>query len=119
MTDDVCPRFWRVLEAMVAAAPDRVLGLLSNHPRGPELAMAGARWYRTNSWVVGPAYVVPHAHMVALSAWEEVRYARGESANTESHTMVLFSIRECVDSRWKDAIEECPADCDCLTPLTG
>jgi hypothetical protein len=71
MTDDLhlAPHFWPALEAMVCAKPDAILGLLSNHPAGPRLAESGARWYRCNSWVVGPAYVVPHAHLVKFLAW--------------------------------------------------
>ena len=79
MTDDLdlAPGFLEILSAMCVAAPGRFLGLLSNHPKVPELLEAGHRWYRTNSWVVGPCYVVPHVHMVPLLAWAEKRGASG------------------------------------------
>ncbi len=73
LTDDLhlAPGFWEILQAMIAAKPDAIIGLLSNHPRGPELAAQGYRWYRCNSWVVGPAYLVPHEHLKAFLAWYE------------------------------------------------
>jgi hypothetical protein len=79
MTDDIdtCPRFWSVIEAIVTARPNSVIGLLSNHPEAPRLRTEGVRWYRTNSWVVGPAYIVPHAMMVKLLAWSEARTPAG------------------------------------------
>lgn len=74
MTDDLhlAPRFWDCLEAMVEATADApAIGLLSNHPRGPELAAEGWRWYRTNSWLVGPAYVLEHSALVEFLRWFE------------------------------------------------
>ena len=73
MTDDlhIAPRFWAILEAMCSAKPEAILGLLSNHPAAVRLAERGARWYRTNAWVVGPAYVVPHEHLSGFLAWYE------------------------------------------------
>lgn len=69
-TDDLLlhPLFWNVLRAMVEAAPRAVIGLLSNHPEAPALA-ATRRFYATNSWVVGPCYVVPHPELVDFLAW--------------------------------------------------
>lgn len=71
MSDDLhlCPHFAPILQAMIDAKPDAILGLLSNHPRAVDQALAGARWYRTNSWVVGPAYVVPRRWLEALYGW--------------------------------------------------
>lgn len=73
MTDDLnlAPGFWGLLSAMVAAHPDEPIGLLSNHPKGPQLAAQGYSGYRTNSWLVGPAYVLPHDHLVRFLAWFE------------------------------------------------
>lgn len=62
MTDDlrIAPRFWEILNAMVTACPDGAIGLLSNHPKGPGLFIRDeSTWYRCNSWIVGPAYLVP------------------------------------------------------------
>jgi len=71
VTDDLnlAPGFWGLLEEMVLARPEAILGLLSNHPRAPELAAAGVHWYRTNSWIVGPAYVVPRLHLMKFVPW--------------------------------------------------
>jgi hypothetical protein len=79
MTDDLklALHFWEILAAMVESAPSRILGLLSNHPYAPTLAEKGVRWYRTNSWVVGPCYVVPHEHMTRLLPWAEARGSAG------------------------------------------
>lgn len=76
MTDDLelAPGFWAILNAMVQAAPDDVIGLLSNHPKAPDLAREGWHWYRTHSWVVGPCYVLPHAACVDLADWAERRW---------------------------------------------
>lgn len=72
MTDDlhIAPRFWDILGAMVANTGDNPIGLLSNHPR----AFGGSGrscGYRTNSWLVGPAYVLPHDFLVRFLAWFE------------------------------------------------
>lgn len=73
LTDDLAlaPRWWEVLGAMVEAAPASPIGLLSNHPRAPDLIVEGWKWYATNSWLVGPAYVLPHELLVAFLAWFE------------------------------------------------
>lgn len=73
MTDDLllAPGFWGLLEGMVGARPESVLGLLSNHPSAPKLHAEGLSWYRTNSWVVGPCYVVPHDLLVRFLEWAE------------------------------------------------
>lgn len=91
MTDDlnIGPMFWDVLSAMVQANPDTPIGLLSNHPAGPSMALLGHHGYRTNSWLVGPAYVLPHACLVAFLAWyksletPDAFKKRGEKNHTE------------------------------------
>jgi hypothetical protein len=71
LTDDlrICPWFWPALHAMVSARPKTPIGLLSNHPRGPSLFAGGVHGYRTNSWIVGPAYVVPHEKLSRFLGW--------------------------------------------------
>jgi hypothetical protein len=73
MTDDLNlhPKFWAVLGAMLSVVGNRPIGLLSNHPKGPELDAQGHSWYRTNSWIVGPAYLLPHADLVRFLQWFE------------------------------------------------
>jgi len=69
--NDGSGHFWQVLNAMVEAVPDGILGLLSNHPAAPRLALEGQRWYRTNSWLVGPCYVLPHKHLMRFLEYFE------------------------------------------------
>ena len=98
LTDDLhmAPDFWRILRAMVTAKPNSIIGLLSNHPKAVELAGNGDVWYRCNSWVVGPAYVVPHELLVGFLAWYKSlpdtnapgcrRYLNDDSAINEWNT---------------------------------
>jgi hypothetical protein len=72
MTDDlhIAPNFWGALGAMVTAHPGAIMGLLSNHPAGPRLALERATTaYRCNSWIVGPCYVVPRLHLEPFVDW--------------------------------------------------
>lgn len=71
MTDDLnlAPGFTTILEAMISAHPEDAIGLLSNHPKGPALAAQGCSGYYTNSWLVGPAYVLPKEMLVRFLAW--------------------------------------------------
>jgi hypothetical protein len=74
MTDDlhIMPGFWGALDAMTRAIARPVpIGLLSNHPHAYELFRKGAHWYRTNSWLVGPAYVLPHQFLLDFLAYFE------------------------------------------------
>ena len=70
-TDDLhlLPGITLVLKAMLAAVPNRPIGLLSNHPAGPSLYGAGHAWYKTNSWLVGPAYILPKWHLLTFLTW--------------------------------------------------
>ncbi len=54
---------------MLDVAPKDVISCLNNHPDGPRLYAEGYRWYRTNSWLVGPFYLLPHADMLAFYGW--------------------------------------------------
>lgn len=71
LTDDLhmAPNFWLALNAMIEAKPNAIIGLLSNHPQAVEEAAKGNTWYRCNSWIVGPAYVVPTEHLRGFLAW--------------------------------------------------
>jgi hypothetical protein len=73
LTDDLhlAPRFLEVVRALIACVPDAPIGLLSNHPKATALAAEGDRWYRTNSWLVGPAYVMPREKLMRFVAWFE------------------------------------------------
>jgi hypothetical protein len=61
LQDDVIPyeHFWPCLRAMLDAVPDKIIGLESNHPLGPEMYRTGRRWYRTRAWLVGVGYCWP------------------------------------------------------------
>jgi hypothetical protein len=72
LTDDLhlAPGFWQILDAMCRAKPDSILGLLSNHPKGSlECYENRWPWYKCNSWIVGPAYVVPRHHLERFVLW--------------------------------------------------
>lgn len=71
LTDDlwIAPRFWWALLAMVSVKPEAIIGLLSNHPAAVPLAERGAHWYRTNSWLVGPAIIIPQVHLANFVEW--------------------------------------------------
>lgn len=71
MTDDLnlAPGFMTILRAMITAHPDEPIGLLSNHPKGPAIAAQGCSGYYTNSWLVGPAYVLPREMLGRFLAW--------------------------------------------------
>lgn len=75
LTDDlnIAPRFWAIARAMIEARPSQIIGLLSNHPQGPTLTTSGLRWYRCNSWVVGPAYVLPRVALAPFLDWYRQR----------------------------------------------
>ncbi len=91
MTDDLhlAPHFWECLSAMCEANPLRVIGLLNNHWDAPRVASEGRHAYRCNSWLVGPAYVLPHQHLVDFLAWfkgltfEEQKHANDDSSINE------------------------------------
>jgi hypothetical protein len=71
LTDDLhlMPRFWEALDAMTRVVPGIPIGLLSNHPAAVSLAREGIPGYRTNSWLVGPAYALPHAFLRDFFEW--------------------------------------------------
>lgn len=73
MTDDLhlAPAFLRILQMMILARPEAIIGLLSNHPQTAKLWAQGHRWYRTNAWLVGPAYVMPRRHLEKFLPWFE------------------------------------------------
>jgi hypothetical protein len=71
LQDDVilAPRFRQKLEAIIQACPDQIIGLSAVHPIAPEIARQGHRWYRTQSWIVGWAYVVPTPVLQEFLKW--------------------------------------------------
>lgn len=108
MTDDlhIAPRFWEILEAMTAHA--RVpIGLLSNHPEAIRLWSAGAKWYRTNSWIVGPCYALPHAFMVSFLEWFEAK-PEGGAHGAKGYANDDSSINEYVTHSGAHALHPLP-----------
>lgn len=73
LTDDLAlaPGFWEILTAMVKVAPNHPIGLLSNSPQAPALALENFRWYATNSWIVGPARVLPASFLERFLPWRK------------------------------------------------
>jgi hypothetical protein len=68
---------------MVEGSKARAIGLLSNHPKSIHLFEEGKRGYRTNSWIVGPAYCLEHSLLREFLIWYEMlpngskRWAKG------------------------------------------
>lgn len=73
LTDDslLSPRFEEILNAMLEAVPDQMIGLHAVHARGPEIAANGGRWYTTHAWLVGVGYVLPTQLLEAFLYWRE------------------------------------------------
>lgn len=71
LSDDlaVAPHFWDIVGAMVDAASNVPIGLMSNHPRGPKLYEAGTHWYRCNAWLVGPGIIMPKWCLERVLEW--------------------------------------------------
>jgi hypothetical protein len=67
LTDDLylMPGFLYAVAAMTAVRPITPIGLLSNHPEASALRVG----YWTNSWLVGPAYVLPHNFLRLFLDW--------------------------------------------------
>lgn len=76
LSDDlaIMPRFWDALGEMVSAAPHDAIGLMSNHPDVPRMLDDGVHWYRCDSWLVGPAIVMPRNMLRAFVDWYERWY---------------------------------------------
>lgn len=70
MTDDLnlCPSFWKIVQAMHVHAGDAPIGFLSNHPKAPSTP---AHWYRSASWLVGPCYSLSHPFLLRYLQWFE------------------------------------------------
>jgi hypothetical protein len=98
MTDDlhIFPDgFWKTLAEMIGQKPDVPIGLLSNHPKAPELYIEGYSWYRTNSWLVGPAYVMPHKLLVEfLVDFEKKPWGSHKTVGTQQWANDDSSINE-------------------------
>lgn len=91
LQDDVivAPNFWKILRAMLEAVPDKIIGLESNHPLGPEMHRTGRRWYRTRAWLVGVGYVFPNDPTIPCSlpnfiAWCDTNPGLVEQANEDA-----------------------------------
>lgn len=92
LQDDIrpMPHFWHVLRAMIEANPKETIGLHANHPIAYNLALKGRRWFRTQAWLVGPAYVVPIPRLRAFLAWLDENESTLPKTVTE-HEDVLLS----------------------------
>jgi hypothetical protein len=74
LADDtiLAPNAIRILRAMLEAAPEVAIGLSSQHPLAMRLFRHGCRWYTCQSpWLVGWAYCLPRAFLVAFLGWRE------------------------------------------------
>ena len=78
--------FWLMVKAMVAANPNNVIALLSNHPFAVRAAVAGHNWYKCCE-VLGAGYVFPTALMGAFLEWRDGR-SQGEIKSTNEDAMM-------------------------------
>ncbi len=62
LSDDVdtAPNFQEHIDALHAAAPDRMIALHSTAPAAPSLIMCGERWLESY-WMTGPGMIIPDA----------------------------------------------------------
>ena len=85
LQDDVLvsPDFWPALHAMLEAQPTRIISLAAVHPLGPEEARQGHRWYRTRSWVIGWAYVLPREVLEGFVAYVDAHPEHVAASNED------------------------------------
>jgi hypothetical protein len=79
---DLCPDFWRVVEAMVRAVPNHILALISNHPMSDRALADGHAWFRMCE-VLGSAYVAPTVLMACFLDWLDRLPAGVAASNCE------------------------------------
>lgn len=79
----VAPRFWAILNAMIEAHPNRIIGLEATHPLAPVQHRAGRRWYRDH-WLIGVGYVVPCWQLERYVEWCEKHPERVAKTNEDS-----------------------------------
>lgn len=83
LNDDVtvCPDFPRVLEAMVEAAPGRVLSLHTSAPGAEKIEGGWARCY----WLTGPGYLLPRGVPTQLlEYWAKVPWSYASRFNEDN-----------------------------------
>jgi|HubBroStandDraft_1064217.scaffolds.fasta_scaffold85459_2 hypothetical protein len=90
LQDDVIvmPRFWEALRAMIAAVPDRVIGLEAAHPAGRRLARQGYRWYTTADMLIGVGYVFPRALLEHFLHWRSTALRDGWEQEISEDTLI-------------------------------
>lgn len=111
MTDDlhIAPHFWNILSAMVQHVGDNPIGLLSNHPLAVQRLMMGDSWYATNSWIVGPAYVLSHAFLLEFLPWfEALSDGPHTTFGTKSYRNDDSSLNEFVSHSGRHAMHPLP-----------
>lgn len=90
LQDDVipAPNFWPALTAMLAAAPDKVIGLEQAHPAGKRLALEGHRWMTTSDMLIGPGYVFPRTELAEFLKWRRDALRPGAVENIPEDTLI-------------------------------
>jgi hypothetical protein len=73
----VAPDFWPHLRAIIAAVPDKIIGLEAAHPRGRQIAKSGGRWYTTSDMLIGVGYVIPRELLGLSLRWREMALVDG------------------------------------------
>jgi hypothetical protein len=88
----LAPNWWPALEAMLAAVPDRILGLESVHPATMTLARAGKRWCSTADGLIGVGYVLPRETLREFLTWRAGLLKGAVEAITEDTLLDVFAL---------------------------
>jgi FkbM family methyltransferase len=78
----VYEKFWEVVRAMVRAVPNRVLGLLTNHPLSKRALAGGHKWLRMTE-TLGTFYIVPSPLLPLYLKWYDAQDPKWIAANCE------------------------------------
>jgi hypothetical protein len=82
---ELAPAFWMIVRAMVRAVPNRVIGLIANHPLSFRAQERGHAWFRMCE-TLGSGYIVPTCLMGVFLDWES---RQSDTAKRECEDFVL------------------------------
>lgn len=88
----LAPKFFDILAAMLLNVPDKIIGLESPHPIGPDMAKAACRWYSSTDCVIGVGYVVPRHLLERFYIWKLTALRDGATRGiTEDSLLGVFA----------------------------
>lgn len=111
MTDDLAlaPGFVDLARAIFRACDgESAIGFLANHPR-ISLATLPGRFYRTNSWIVGPCYALSHEALGAfLPYFEALPDGSHETEGTKAYRNDDSSVNDWITRSGRSTVHPCP-----------